>query len=175
MVTMPLSFQCKSDALSWRRSQSPNHNFPCSYDSFKNKRTCRYNNARKNNVCGICIISSDSQHCLMVLQRKAKKWSFPKGSKELGETNANCMQRELYEETGIIFNRLKYTLVCTIKKYQYYLYVIKLKEKHYSISLNPRDSKEIETVKWVKISDALNYHMNRITEDIVYDLKTTKF
>jgi 8-oxo-dGTP pyrophosphatase MutT (NUDIX family) len=168
MVTVPFPLQCKSDAPSWRNSLSPNHininnNLSCSYESFKNKR--------KNNNCGICIISNDAKYCLMVFQRKAKKWSFPKGSKELGETNIICMKRELYEETGIDLNNLYYNLICTIRKYQYYLYVIKLKENHDSIILNPQDKKEIELVKWVKISDALNFNMNRITEDIIFDLQ----
>jgi 8-oxo-dGTP pyrophosphatase MutT (NUDIX family) len=81
------------------------------------------------------------------------------------------MKRELYEETGIDLNNLYYNLICTIRKYQYYLYVIKLKENHDSIILNPQDKKEIELVKWVKISDALNFNMNRITEDIIFDLQ----
>jgi 8-oxo-dGTP pyrophosphatase MutT (NUDIX family) len=55
-----------------------------------------------------------------------KEWT----SKELGETNIICMKRELYEETGIDLNNLYYNLICTIRKYQYYLYVIKLKENH---------------------------------------------
>jgi hypothetical protein len=46
-----------------------------------------------------------------------------------------------------------------------------LKENHDSIILNPQDKKEIELVKWVKISDALNFNMNRITEDIIFDLQ----
>ena len=174
MVTVPFPLYSKSDAPSWRRSPSSNNNnsnFSCSYESFKNKRKNNINNYRKNNVCGICIISNDSKYCLMVFQRKAKKWSFPKGSKELGETNITCMKRELYEETGIVLNNLHYNVICTIRKYQYYLYVIKLKENCNSIILNPQDKKEIELAKWIKISDAFNFNMNRITEDIICDLQ----
>ena len=166
MVTVILP---KSDSSSWRTSPA-NIEYNGTYDSFKNnkKNARRY---RKNCVCGVCIISEDGEYFLMVYQNHAGKWSFPKGSKEFGETNFFCMKRELYEETGININELKYTFLYKIRRYQYSLSIIQLKENYKSIVLNPRDTEEIGQAKWVKINDALKLNLNRVTEDVVFDLK----
>lgn len=53
--------------------------------------------------CG-CIIINNNDKVLLVLQRKSKCWSFPKGYVENNETEIETALREVKEETGIDVN-----------------------------------------------------------------------
>lgn len=53
--------------------------------------------------CG-CIIINNNDKVLLVLQRKSKCWSFPKGHVENNETEIETALREVKEETGIDVN-----------------------------------------------------------------------
>jgi 8-oxo-dGTP pyrophosphatase MutT (NUDIX family) len=165
----------KSESLCWRTDPSTK-TYNNNYDSFqtKHKNRLQYKtkkNDKNHNIgCGICILSHDKTQCLMVFQRHAQKWSFPKGSKQWGESNIYCMKRELYEETGLHLDRLQFSLINVVYRYHYYLAIIQLKKKYPSIILNPQDTTEIENVKWININEAPLLKMNRITEDVIHSL-----
>lgn len=88
---------------------------------------------------------------------KPNKWGFPKGHLEEGEDIFNCMKRELYEETGILYNELevKYYKECKIKDYKYYYVIIDEK-----IKLPYESSNEIYSMRWYNINE-LNSLKNR--------------
>ena len=48
----------------------------------------------------ICV--NDMGEILLVHGRRSNKWSFPKGHCKNGETDMQCAQRELKEETGLV-------------------------------------------------------------------------
>jgi len=48
----------------------------------------------------ICV--NDLGEVLLVHGRRSLKWSFPKGHCKTGETDLQCAQRELKEETGLV-------------------------------------------------------------------------
>lgn len=60
---------------------------------------------RKRPQIGVAVLVRDSKSRLLMIQRKGSHgsgmWSVPGGAVEAGETIAEAMQRELFEETGI--------------------------------------------------------------------------
>lgn len=50
-------------------------------------------------TCG--MVFDRKKQILLVLKKNSKKWGLPTGTMEVGETLIECLQREIYEETGI--------------------------------------------------------------------------
>ena len=65
------------------------------------------------------IIKSASGKYLLV-KGTVGKWSFPKGRIEIGETPEQCAIREIYEETGYLFDNLQNKMPKMISSYKYY-------------------------------------------------------
>jgi ADP-ribose pyrophosphatase YjhB (NUDIX family) len=114
----------------------------------------------------------------LVKQKEAQKWSFPKGSKEKYETKEECMKRELLEETGVSLGRYDYDTLECVKRYKYYIFILRLKEKEDSMVLKPLDKHEIEMAKWIPLTDLAKvgetvdasqspYEMNYVTKSIL--------
>jgi 8-oxo-dGTP pyrophosphatase MutT (NUDIX family) len=148
-------------------------------DKFKHFRSSRTRAARcarsksgneeskppRKSRCGACIISQCGKKCLLVKQKEAQKWSFPKGSKEKYETKEECMKRELLEETGVSLGGYEYDTLECVKRYKYYIFILRLKEKEDSMVLKPLDKHEIEMAKWIPLSDLAQKDMLPDTPD----------
>lgn len=119
------------------------------------------------NVCGSCIINFKSGKVLLVKQRYAQKWSFPKGSKKQRESKRNCMKRELFEETGVVLKNHEHRILFLDKRFQCTIFFIQLLDDETKIILNPVDKKEIEEASWFHFSDALALQKNRVTHDVI--------
>lgn len=100
--------------------------------------------------CGIIVINMNDFEILLVRGKKSKKWGFPKGHMEFGETEQETAKRELFEETGIelnveLKNRIRYK-----NNVYFFAYVEKSKTK-----INIQDRNEIEKAMWFSKNDLL--------------------
>jgi 8-oxo-dGTP diphosphatase len=115
---------------------------------------------KKNNpqIVTAAVIEKDGR--ILIGKRKrgkqhAGKWEFPGGTLEEGETNEQCLERELLEELAvtteigdlICSSTFRYTPDWTIQLMAYRATVI-------SGTFNLNDHEEI---RWVKIEDLTNY------------------
>ena len=142
------------------------------FKSFRKKKKRRNKTDEKplrRSRCGACIISQCGSKVLLVKQKEAQKWSFPKGSKEKYESKEDCMIRELLEETGIKLNSYNYDTLDCVKRYRYYIFILKLQQSEKFIKLNPQDKHEIEKASWVTFKDLQKgqYTMNYVTKSVL--------
>ena len=101
----------------------------------------------------ICI--SPLNTILLVLGRKSKKWSFPKGHKHRGETYIDCAVRETREETGIdLYNTIPVAYQ-RLSVGEYYFY--DLSEE---VTPEINDNREITEAKWMTIDEMKNSACN---------------
>lgn len=101
---------------------------------------------REMKVYGAICVNSNG-HVLLVKGRRSKKWSFPKGHCKKDETDIECAQRELKEETGILVDK-KYVSTHKLRGGTYFVFAI---EKEPSIQIN--DHWEIEDVQWWSLAN----------------------
>lgn len=104
--------------------------------------------------CG--IILEQNNKILLVYGYKSKKWGFPKGHMEYGETEEQTAQRELYEETGIY---LDYTHLTKKIRFKNNIYFIVKLENSKKVHININDSIEIELCRWFTIDEISNLKM----------------
>lgn len=133
----------------------------------KKRKAKKDDKSARKSRCGACIISQCGTRCLLVKQKEAQKWSFPKGSKEKYETKEDCMTRELLEETGIHLKDYKYKILDCVKRYRYYIFILRLQNTEKNMVLSPHDKHEIEKAKWVDFTDLSLYTMNYVTKSIM--------
>ena len=110
----------------------------------------------KQNIFGAIIQCPSTSRYLMVLGRKAMKWSFPKGHAEVAESDFECLVREIFEETGYIDTEMPYPIRnIQLKVGSYY-------EFHMSeeFEIKPVDTKEIVEGKWMTKEEILALEMN---------------
>tara|TARA_Y100000590_G_scaffold449788_1_gene588475 strand:+ start:5629 stop:6558 length:930 start_codon:yes stop_codon:yes gene_type:complete len=109
------------------------------------------------------------------------EWEFPKGRKNINESNYECAVREFYEETGI--DKDNYTILDNINsihddfigtnnmnyKHIFYLSMIKNKDiiNYYNSNIsNIKSKNEIEEIQWYTWTDALRifrpYYVNKV-------------
>jgi len=145
----------------------PPLNFIMTYDSvfpsaFKHYRP------RSQKVYGIICISSNNR-ILLVRGRSSGIWSLPKGHLKGSELPHECAIRELYEETGIEFNRTNYSSVKKLYAGEYFIY--KVNEE-----LEPRvqDQREISEAGWYNIQELKRFHCNVDIVNMVSKLESGK-
>ena len=100
-----------------------------------------------------CIFMTNRDTILLVKGRTTKKWSFPKGHPNKGETGFQVAQRETFEETGLYPPSL-FKSVVHLKTGIYY--IIESNEQR----VYPRDAAEVEEVAWVPISKITSMNVN---------------
>ena len=110
---------------------------------------------RINVVAGIII----NQNKILIGKRKDKdigggKWEFPGGKIEIGETNSEALERELYEELGISA-KIGKELMNYEHMFKTTIYNISFMEIiEYEGEIRNNAHSEI---KWVKFSNLLEY------------------
>lgn len=112
--------------------------------------------------CGILLINKDFDKMLIIFQNESHKWGLPKGYMESHEILNNayfaCAKRELLEETGIMINLHKYKKIGTVLLRDKLFYVLQLLR---DIRIHkPLDKTEIGNIKWLPISNILNFLNN---------------
>jgi 8-oxo-dGTP pyrophosphatase MutT (NUDIX family) len=116
---------------------------------------------RSGKIYGIIIRAKSTGKYCFVLGKKANKWSFPKGHLEKDETAFECMKRELYEETGIVYNEhfketeseLKQN---KISKARYYI----IECDNEIAQSTPHDTGEIECCAWMSKEEIITQNVN---------------
>jgi tRNA nucleotidyltransferase (CCA-adding enzyme) len=104
--------------------------------------------------CG--IILEQNNKVLLVYGYKSKKWGFPKGHMEYGETEEQTAQRELYEETGIYLDPSHLTKRIRFKNNIYFIVTLDNSKK---VHINIKDSIEIELCRWFTMEELLSLKM----------------
>lgn len=105
---------------------------PAAFDSYKPRHMKVYG--------AICV--NDRGEVLLVRGRRSQKWSFPKGHCKRGETNLECAQRELQEETGLVVDN-NYVSYHNLRGAAYYVFAI-----HGSPIIQTKDNWEIVEASW---------------------------
>jgi len=102
------------------------------------------------------------------------EWEFPKGKKNMNESNLLCAKREFMEETNIKINNIKIFRNINLieEKYKgtdnkYYKHLYYLGMANSNLKLNNIDNiNEVGDIKWLKYDDALkkirSYNTNKI-------------
>lgn len=100
------------------------------------------------------ILINNSGEVLLVRGRLSHKWSFPKGHCKPRETDLECAQRELHEETGLVMSQ-EYTSYHKLKGGGYFVFAVTGRplERY-------RDHREIEEVAWFPLSQIGNMDTN---------------
>jgi 8-oxo-dGTP pyrophosphatase MutT (NUDIX family) len=103
-----------------------------------------------------CICIADSKKVLLVKGKKGeKKWSFPKGHRELCDTSPlDCALRELKEETGLSLTE-SFSGSKRFRAGEYYIFLL---PEEYEVL--PGDSNEIEDAKWFTMEEMQNLNKN---------------
>lgn len=108
---------------------------------------------RHMKVYGTIIINNLGE-VLLVRGRLSQKWSFPKGHCKLRETDLECAQRELFEETGLVLSQ-PYTSYHKLKGGGYFVFAVTGRPLEVC-----RDFREIEKITWFPLSDISNIDTN---------------
>jgi 8-oxo-dGTP pyrophosphatase MutT (NUDIX family) len=118
--------------------------FPKSFQNYK---------PRSHKVFGVVCSTLDGKY-LLVRGRTGKKWSFPKGHMERGETALQCAKRELYEEcgirvvSGIGYNTSKFSRNKDGNNAEYFYYTV---PEELPVSI--QDTNEIDSAKWFTLEE----------------------
>ncbi len=110
---------------------------------------------RHERSCGGVVFNGNK--VLLIKNKKALHWSFPKGHMEKGETKIMTAQREIFEETNVkvFIQRKVYCTISyqpvegTIKKVTYFLAF------YQNGKLIPQ-AEEISDIGWFTIDEAFN-------------------
>ncbi|MBO4666711.1 MAG: NUDIX domain-containing protein [Bacilli bacterium] len=107
--------------------------------------------------CRAIVIEKDN--ILLSYETKTDTWMIPGGGQEKGETEKDCVIRELAEETGYLVEPIRCAL--TINEYygnerflsKYYLSTIKGKAE---VNLTEREKQNGMEPRWLPIKDAIS-------------------
>lgn len=103
-----------------------------------------------------CICISATNKVLLVQGRQGeKKWSFPKGHRELYDsTSLQCALRELREETGLILDK-SYVGSKRFRAGEYFIYLLP-----HELQPKPQDTKEIQNARWFTVAELVTLNKN---------------
>ena len=115
-----------------------------------------FNKRRKGNkIFGTILKTKSSDKYILVKGKESNKYSFPKGHIEPNETPIECIQRELFEETGIDLTNIEMKSIIR-SKIGTYLYC----ETEYELAINVLDIKEISEAAWYSVEDIKRLLLN---------------
>jgi 8-oxo-dGTP pyrophosphatase MutT (NUDIX family) len=103
-----------------------------------------------------CICVSATNKVLLVQGRQGeKKWSFPKGHREVYDcTPLDCALRELKEETGLTLDN-SYVGSKRFRAGEYFIYLLPAE-----FQAKPEDTREIQTAKWFTVEELAKLNKN---------------
>lgn len=124
---------------------------------------------QKRETCGGIIYAKfgEDYKLLCVKQRSSQKWGPPKGGLEGWETELECAQREIKEETGLIINKNEIKRKTSIMRSTYFIIPI---FRYIPPFFRQYDTREIEKVAWIPFEDIPLYETNRHLKEI-YKMK----
>ena len=122
------------------------------------------------------IVMSKENKLLLQLRSDTKDWGIPGGGMELGDSFEETAKKELYEETGLITNRLEILGVASGKEFYYKfphgdeIYNATVIFKASDISGNIRKDGESLDLAYFPLDSLpnLNYTTQKILEKIWY-------
>jgi ADP-ribose pyrophosphatase YjhB (NUDIX family) len=103
------------------------------------------------------IIQNEKKELLFIYRRG--KWDLPKGKMEKNETEEQCAEREIEEETGVKNLSLKKKIGETYHTYnEFGKNILKISHWFYftcesNQQLKPQFEEDISEIKWIKTSD----------------------
>ncbi len=103
-----------------------------------------------------CICVAPNNKVLLVQGRHgSKKWSFPKGHREIDDiTPLQCALRELKEETGLTL-REDFIGTKRFRAGEYFLFLLPAE-----FTAIPQDRNEIACAKWFTVEEMMNINKN---------------
>ena len=123
---------------------------------------------RSQKVYGAICVSPQGRF-LLVRGRTSGIWSLPKGHLKGSELPHECAIRELYEETGVRFNRAEYSHVKKLYAGEYFIY--KVNEE---VPPCVQDMREISEAGWYTMQELKRFHCNVDIVNMVTKLETGK-
>jgi bis(5'-nucleosidyl)-tetraphosphatase len=109
---------------------------------------------------------------VLVIQHSAGHWSFPKGHPDLGETEYQTAERELFEETGLsVINFLEVPALSESYSFDDVQKTVKyfLAEVSGDLVLHPD---ELQDAKWTSIAKSLDVVTFPEAKNLVLKLKS---
>ena len=110
----------------------------------------------KQQKCGIIFIDHTKDPTyplyLIVYSHKSRKYGFPKGTRETGESLTTCARREFYEETGYMLkDHIRFTIRYKIRNNTYFILNCynDINTMIYKKSEEIPDKNEISYYEWV--------------------------
>ena len=108
--------------------------------------------------CGFILInaSGDEEKFLIVYSKKSRKYGFPKGGQEYGETDEETALREFQEESGYEFRQpLEFKDLQKIRKFNniYFLFRFNIPLEQVVKDIGIVDTKEIGFRKWMTLPE----------------------
>lgn len=100
-----------------------------------------------------CIFISPRHRILCVLGRASKKWSFPKGHLQDGETPFQCARRETFEETGVLPPQ-GCKRVVLLPTGTYFIFEVN------EFQCFPQDTNEVEDTAWLTYKQLCRANVN---------------
>ena len=82
---------------------------------------------------------------ILFVRKRNAKWTLPGGRVEVNETPLQAALREMSEETGLAFDKLRYVAQYREDKVIHYLF-----EAQVAVPRKPRPCNEIEACRWFK-------------------------
>ena len=119
--------------------------------------------------CGIILYNTNEKKFCLVHGKKSKKWGFPKGHMEKGETEKITALREFYEETGFQLSPLiELNKKYIVKNNIYFQVSIENLNELIKVEDTIPDQNEIEKYEWFFIEDILTMNIKNLN----FGLKT---
>ncbi|SRR6056297_338395 len=117
----------------------------------------------------VAIDLADIRNGRILLVRKRKTWILPGGKPETGESDMDCLKREVEEETaGIICKNPKYyKSISGITPHKRDKLKVKIYLGNIKGKIKPRA--EINKIKWIKNPE--KYNLSHITKKIIESLR----
>ena len=119
------------------------------------------------------ILKMNKDLVLLVHGRKSKKWGFPKGHSNPGDSLVETAVREMQEETGIniLIGRYEPVIVLDKHKSTRCYFVCNLMHVNNNslgalFTLKTNDINEIDDVRWVHRTEWLKFRRNQVNLDL---------